>query len=79
MEIVGSEYGTHPREVLASPEDIDVAFSNITFRTVPQEEKVKREENEHIKNFPMLSLLCVLQIVNWTKNRIIPMMLLVET
>ena len=44
MEIVGSEYGTHPREVLASPEDIDVAFSNITFRTVPQEEKVKRDQ-----------------------------------
>ena len=28
MEIVGSEYGTHPREVLASPEDIDVAISD---------------------------------------------------
>ncbi len=60
MEIVGSEYGTHPREVLASPEDIDVAFSNITFRTVPQEEKVKREENEHIKNFSdAFAALCV--------------------
>lgn len=60
MEIVGSEYGTHPREVLASPEDIEVAFSNITFRTVPQEEKVKREENEHIKNFSdAFAALCV--------------------
>ena len=60
MGIVGSEYGTHPREVLASTEDIDVTFSNTTFRTVSAEEKVKREENERIKNFSdAFAALCV--------------------
>lgn len=60
MGIVGSERGTHPREVLASLEDIDVAFSNTTFRTFSTEEKVKREENERIKDFSdAFASLCV--------------------
>jgi hypothetical protein len=60
MGIVSSEFGTHPREVLASPEDIDVAFSNTTFRTFSTEEKVKREENERIKDFSdAFASLCV--------------------
>ena len=60
MGIVGSERGTHPREVLASLEDIDVAFSNTTFRTFSTEEKVKREENERIKDFSdAFAALCV--------------------
>ena len=60
MGIVGSERGTHPREVLASLEDIDVAFSNTTFRTFSAEEKVKREENERIKDFSdAFASLCV--------------------
>lgn len=60
MGIVSSEFGTHPREVLASPEDIDVAFSNTTFRTFSTEEKVKREENERIKDFSTaFAALCV--------------------
>lgn len=60
MGIVGSERGTHPREVLASLEDIDIAFSNTTFRTFSTEEKVKREENERIKDFSdAFASLCV--------------------
>lgn len=60
MGIVGSERGTHPREVLASPEDIDVVFSNTTFRTFSTEDKVKREENERIKDFSdAFASLCV--------------------
>ena len=60
MGVVGSECETRPREVLASPEDIDAAFSNTTFRTVSAEEKVKREENERIKNFSdAFAALCV--------------------
>lgn len=60
MGIVSSEFGTHPREVLASPEDIDVAFSNTTFRTFSTEEKIKREENERIKDFSdAFASLCV--------------------
>lgn len=60
MGIVGSERGEHPREVLASLEDIDVAFSNTTFRTFSAEEKVKREENERIKDFSdAFASLCV--------------------
>jgi hypothetical protein len=51
---VSSEFGTHPREVLASPEDIDVAFSNTTFRTF------STEENERIKDFSdAFASLCV--------------------
>lgn len=45
MGIVGPEYGTMPRKILVSLEDIDAIFSNTTFRTG---EKV---ENENIQKF----------------------------
>lgn len=41
MGIVSSEFGTHPREVLASPEDIDVAFSIQLSEHFPQKRKLK--------------------------------------